>query len=100
LLELSDTHSGDTIMKVEFTLEELSLLITGLYGVKGVAEVFPSANLAKKRETTYVSCEKVSSLSDKGTQELFVKDAFEEKYAHLGYELQSTGVTSQQRGGL
>lgn len=93
-LEISDEHSGDRILDIEFTLEELGLMITGLHGVKGIAEVFTDANIAKKRETLRVTCDK---MPNKITQRVFVREHFEENYAALGYQLHDDGTTSQQQ---
>lgn len=91
--EISDHHSGDRIINIEFTAEELGLLLTGLHGVKGVADVHTGANIAKKRETMKVTCDKVSN---KITQKAVVRDHFEEEYAPLGYLLHDDGAGTQQ----
>lgn len=91
--EISDHHSGDRVTNIEFTAEELGLLLTGLHGVKGVAEVHTGANIAKKRETMRVTCDK---LSNKITQQAIVRDQIEVDYAKLGYLLHDDGTGTQQ----
>lgn len=93
--EISDHHSGDRIINIEFTLEELGLLITGLHGVKGIADVHTDANIAKKRETLSVTCDKQPS-GDKVGQKAIVRDHFENEYLPLGYLLHSDGTSTQQ----
>lgn len=92
--EISDHHSGDRIINIEFTPEELGLLLTGLHGVKGIADVFTGANIAKERETLRVTCEK--DTTNKSSQEKVVITHFEENYAPLGYLLHDDGTRTQQ----
>lgn len=92
--EVSDHHSGDRVLNIEFTPEELGLLITGLHGVKGIASVYTGANIAKKRETMKVTCDKVPT--NKDTQKAIVRDHFEEEYLPLGYQLHDDGTSTQQ----
>ena len=92
--EISDHHSGDRIINIEFTLEELGLLLTGLHGVKGIADVYTDANIAKKREAMRVTCDKISD--HKSPQRAMVQRHFEEEYAPLGYLLHDDGTRSQQ----
>ncbi|QYW06062.1 hypothetical protein KASIA_p018 [Shewanella phage vB_SspS_KASIA] len=91
--EISDHHSGDRIINIEFTPEELGLLLTGLHGVKGIADVHTGENIAKKRETMKVTCDKVSN---KITLQAIVRDHSEEEYAPLGYLLHDDGTGTQQ----
>lgn len=94
-LILEDSHSGDKIIQAEFSLEELALLITGLSGVKGVAEFNQDCNIACKRETKTVSIE-VDSYLDKRILESMIENDFHSKYAKEGYVLQGNGLNSQQ----
>jgi hypothetical protein len=94
--EISDHHSGDRIINIEFTPEELGLLLTGLHGVKGIADVYTDANIAKKRETLRVTCDKQPS-GDKKGQRAIVRDHFENEYLPLGYQLQDDGTNTQQK---
>lgn len=97
-LTIHDEHSGDQVMEIEFSLKEIGLLITGLHGVKGIATVNTATNIAKKRETERVFCEKVTSYKSnrKDDQRVAVIEDFEEKYEQHGYSLQSDGTTTQQ----
>lgn len=92
--EISDQHSGDRIINIEFTLEELGLLLTGLHGVLGVADVHTGANIAKKREIMKVTCDK--DTTNKSSQGKMVRTHFEEEYAPLGYLLDDDGTGTQQ----
>lgn len=62
--------------------------------MKGVADVHTGANIAKKRETMKVTCDKVSG--HKSVQRLMVQKHFEEEYAPLGYLLHDDGTGTQQ----
>lgn len=93
LLQVEDEHSGDRIMEVSLSLKELGLLITGLHGVKGTATIF-DANVAKKRETKRVYCNKVESYN-KEVQRQAVQEDFLQ-YKEWGWVMQSDGCSSQQ----
>lgn len=62
--------------------------------MKGVADVHTGANIAKKRETMKVTCEK--DTTNKSSQEKVVRTHFEEEYAPLGYLLHDDGTGTQQ----
>ena len=96
-LSVEDEHSGDHIMEVSFTLEELALLVTGLHGVKGEATIYTKANIAKERETRRVFCDKVSSYNKEEQRKRVLQD-IAEHHAQDGWLLHSDGTTSQQRG--
>lgn len=94
VLQVEDAHSGDLMLKVDMTTEELGLLITGLHGVKGSAEVFTDANIARERTIMRVTCPKVS----RNEQLKCVEDDFGSRFAPDGWEIQSDGTSSQQDG--
>lgn len=93
---VDDSHSGDTIIKVDMSLEEFGLMVTGLHGVKGIAEFYPDCNIAKKRETKTVTID-IDKFSTSKEDELdLVRRDFTEKYESDGWELHSDGTRSQQ----
>lgn len=93
-LEISDNHSGDRVIQVEFSLKEFGLLMTGLHGVKGEAAVFTGANIAKKREIKQVQCDKVQGGKD--VQKAFVKEHFEKEFSCTEWTISDDGTRSQQ----
>ncbi|AUR87426.1 hypothetical protein NVP1101O_015 [Vibrio phage 1.101.O._10N.261.45.C6] len=95
VLEISDEHSGNRIIEVEMSLKEMGLLVTGLHGVKGEAEVHPLANIAQKAVTEPVFCDKV--FGDKDKQCTIVHTDFLQ-YKEFGWELWDDGLRSQQNG--
>ena len=93
---VDDSHSGDTIIKVDMSLEEFGLMVTGLHGVKGVAGFYPDCNIAKKRETKTVTIDIDKFNTPKETIVGMVHKDFAEKYEPDGWELHSNGTRSQQ----
>lgn len=93
---VDDSHSGDTIIKVDMSLEEFGLMVTGLHGVKGIAEFYPDCNVAKKRETKTVMIDVDKFNTPKETIVGMVHKDFAEKYEPDGWELHSNGTRSQQ----
>ena len=93
-LEISDNHSGDRVIQVEFCLKEFGLLMTGLHGVKGEAAVFTDANIAKKREIKQVQCDKVQGGKD--AQKAFVKEHFKKEFSDAEWAISDDGTRSQQ----
>ncbi len=100
-LQIEDAHSGDNIIKVDFSLEEIGLLLTGLHGVKGVATYNELAHIAMNREVKKVSCDKVPyALSRKEDQINIVNKDFITTWEPLGWSLQNDGCSSQQNDNL
>lgn len=97
LLSIEDEHSGDRILDIDMSLEELSLLITGFGGVKGAAKFFSGSNIAKKREVKSVTCDKTPSFSKQDQKEL-VQEHFENNIVPLneGWVIHDDGTRSQQ----
>ncbi len=96
-LEIEDELSRQGIVSVEFSLEELGLLVTGLYGVKGVAKVGESGNIGKRAVTKTVTCEKSKELSKEHQLKLVLEDF--KQYEQLGWVLKDDGLRSQQNVG-
>lgn len=96
---VEDEHSSDRILEICMTPKEFALLVTGLSGIKGTAEIFPEANIAKKREVKRATCEKTSYTSKQDQKDL-VQEHFENNILplHEGWEIKDDGTTSQQRG--
>lgn len=96
---VEDEHSGDRILEISMSPQEFALLVTGLAGIKGKAEIFPEANIAKKREVKRATCEKASYTSKQEQKDL-VQEHFENNILplHEGWEIKDDGTTSQQRG--
>lgn len=95
-LRIEDQHSGDRILNISMSLEELGLLITGLHGVKGEADVYP-ANIAMKREVREVYCNRTDSY-DKDDQRIIVQSDFLTNPELDGWQLHNDGCDTQQRG--
>lgn len=95
-LRIEDQHSGDRILNISMSLEELGLLVTGLHGVKGKADVYP-ANIAMKRKVQEVYCDRIGSCN-KDDQRHEVYNDFSSYYELNGWELHSDGCSTQQRG--
>ncbi|APC44485.1 hypothetical protein [Pseudoalteromonas phage PH357] len=93
---VEDEHSSDFILEVNMSTEDFALLVTGLGGIKSKAEVYPEANIAKKREIKSVTCEKTW---EKDVQREIVQKDFEDKgYSEEGWEIHDNGLRSQQYG--
>lgn len=91
-LRVEDAHSGDTILNIEMSLEDLGKLVTGKnITIKG--DMYQQANIAKKRVVHKVNVEKVF---DKDEQKSIVVQDFEERFKGEGWELFDTGITTQQ----
>jgi hypothetical protein len=93
-LQIEDQHSGDRILEINMTPEELGLLITGLSGIKGKMDYFPNAMIGKKRKIIHETCDKV--VGDKEGQIQAVQDDFLSKYNIGTHSIQSNGVGTQQ----
>lgn len=94
---VEDEHSGDRILEVSMSPKEFALLITGLSGIKGNGEFFPEANVAMKRETKHVTCDK-SIYYSKQDQKDLVQEHFENNILplHEGWEIKDDGTSSKQ----
>lgn len=100
IIQIADDHSGDLIADISLTLKEMALLVTGLHGVKGKADIFENANIAKKRITEAVVFENngFASLA-KDQKSKAVKFHFDCNYANTDRILQDDGTRSQQKHG-
>lgn len=97
VLRIEDNHSSDQVATITMTLEELGLLITGLHGVKGVAEVHTGAHIAQKREVQTLLCDKI--LGNREAQAEEVLRHFEESgLKDSGWVMSGNGMDSQQNG--
>jgi len=94
-LEIKDDHSGDKIISINMNTHDLAMLITGLSGIKGIAEYNENANIAKKREVKTVSIDVDNWLSTDQKADLVDKDYFD-NYALDDWELHDNGTRSQQ----
>jgi len=90
-ISISDEHSGDRILNISLSVKELGLLVTGLHGVKGVADVF-EANIAKQRitKTVLVDCTHGEIVED------LVQNDYTKYYERDGWVIHSDGVRTQQ----
>jgi hypothetical protein len=93
-IQIEDQHSGDRILEINMTPNELGLLVTGLSGIKGEMDYFPEAVIGKRRKIIRETCDKVSA--DKDAQVQAVQDDFLSKYNTDTYSIQSNGIGTQQ----
>lgn len=96
-LRIKDSHSGDHIIEVCMTLEDLGFLITGRCGVEGAAAVNQDAAIAKKRETVRLEAPRVLGRKDL-QREAVEATFFASEYPDLGYSIFDDGTNSQQHG--
>lgn len=96
-LSISDEHSSDLIARIEMSLQDFALLVTGLHGVKSKAEVFEQAHIAKKRETLSVDSGIGTYEYSSNLMPQLIEKHFKENYAEDGWFLQSDGAGTQQR---
>lgn len=94
-IEITDAHSGDNITRVEMSLEDYALLVSGLHGVNGKAIVNSQANIACSRKTERVYCDDVDM--DEAAQGKEVLRHFKENYEKDGWKIQSDGLGTQQK---
>jgi len=95
LLTIEDGHSGDRVIRINMDTHDFAMLVTGMSGIKGVAEYNEKANIAKKREVKKVSIDIDGRLSKDQMSDLVDKD-YIENYALDGWVLHNNGATSQQ----
>lgn len=97
ILYVKDEHSGELIVNCEMTPKELGLLVTGMHGIKAIADVNMEQVIAERRVTESVTCKRVDSL-DREAQRQEVINHFQSNFDTSVWTIQSDGTSTQQHG--